>query len=79
VGQFFGDWRNDAFAFAVLRASLNLILERSRPSGEPVLEFNLEPEDSLADLFFAKTDTPEQAAKTVAAMALRSLAEKRKT
>ena len=67
TGQFFGDWRKDAFAFQVLKAAVNLILERARPTGEPTPNFK---PDSLADMMFKATDTPENIGAMIGGMAL---------
>ncbi len=49
-----GGWAENAFAFEVLKACLDLLLKTYRPKGEVV-----SPPDTMASLFFAGEEKPE--------------------
>ena len=71
--EFFGDWRQDAFAFFVLKSAIGTILDRHKPSGTAKLKFN---PDSIADVIFGVSDTAEQAGTTLAGIVLHNLSKK---
>ncbi len=58
------DWSKDPFAFAVLKAAVDLMLTARRPKGEAVKK----PDTSaVSDLFFDAESTPEDIAKFILA------------
>jgi hypothetical protein len=73
--SYFGDWRQDRFAYEVVRVIVDRLLERQKPAGEPVPH---PIEDNLADLFFGADATPDSAAKTIMAMTLATAARRTK-
>lgn len=72
--MYFGDWRQDRFAYEVVRVILDRLLERQKPAGEPVPQ----TEHDMADLIFGADATPESAAKTIMAMTLASAGKESK-
>ncbi len=64
--DYYGSWSEDAFAFDVLKASVELLLAASRPKGEavPKADPNPSPDASgFANLFFDPDSKPQDIAR----------------
>lgn len=59
--SYYGGWWEDAFAFEVLKACVNMLLTHYQPKGEPVPKPN---PDSAADMLFA----PEHSLKIISGL-----------
>jgi hypothetical protein len=64
----FGAWSKDRFAFEVFRETLNTLLKRYQPKGEPVPAPN---PDGLAGMLFAENPSAEDVARFLAGIWIR--------
>jgi len=58
----YGNWSEDAFAFAVLKASVDLLLAANQPKGEAIQKANPNPDpdaSGFSNFFFDPSSTPE--------------------
>jgi hypothetical protein len=73
TNRYYGDWAEDAFAFEVLKACVDLLLAVERPKGEAVPN----PSD-VASLFFADDPSPKDISRIIVADLLRTREGKRR-
>jgi hypothetical protein len=59
----FGLWHENRFAFDVVRAAINIILDLFRPPGDPI-----RPSNHWADFFLGDDGKPETAGRTLASI-----------
>jgi hypothetical protein len=73
VTGYYGNWAEDAFAFEVLKACVNLLMTHDRPKGEAVP--HPDP-DSAADLLFAPEHSMEQISRLLVGAWIRDRAKR---
>jgi hypothetical protein len=59
---YYGRWSENAFAFEVLKMSVNMLWSYYQPKGEPVANPN---PDSAADLLFGPDHSPKEISRTI--------------
>jgi hypothetical protein len=69
---YYGNWAEDAFAFEVLRACVDLLLAERRPKGDAVPKHN---RDEVAEIFFGPDHSPKDISRTIVS-SIRSAAQR---
>lgn len=62
IADYYGRWSQNAFAFEVLKACVNLLLSFDQPKGEPAANPN---PDSAAELLYGPDHSPEIISGTI--------------
>jgi hypothetical protein len=65
----YGAWHHDPFSFQAFKAGINLVMDHSRPKGEPVGK----PKPNSVAEMMGEAGTPEQVGKSWAAVILRAI------